>query len=57
VRDTSTSFDPTSALTRAPIPPISLPRILHSPVSNPARTWMPNDCAALPLFNEGANTS
>ncbi len=39
--DTSTSFGPAKALTRAPmctaIPPMSSPRTSHSPVRNPAR--------------------
>jgi len=50
VLDTSTSFGPASALTRAPmctpIPPMSSPRTSHSPVCNPARTWMPSACTA-----------
>lgn len=45
VLDTSTSFASVSALTRAPMctpmPPISSPRISHSPVCNPARTPSP----------------
>ena len=48
--DTSTSFGPASALTRAPmctaIPPMSSPRTSHSPVCNPARTSMPSACTA-----------
>jgi hypothetical protein len=49
VLDTSTSFTsfaPASALTRAPIPPMSSPRTSHSPVCNPARTSMPSACTA-----------
>ena len=48
--DTSTSFAPARALTRAPmctpIPPMSSPRTSHSPVCNPARTSIPSDCTA-----------
>jgi hypothetical protein len=50
VLDTSTSFGPASALTRAPmctaIPPMSSPRTSHSPVCNPARTSMPSERTA-----------
>ena len=50
VLDTSTSFGPASALTRAPmctaIPPMSSPRTSHSPVCNPARPSMPSACTA-----------
>jgi len=52
VLDTSTSFGPASALTRAPmctaIPPMSSPRTSHSPVCNPARTSMPSACTEIP---------
>ncbi len=48
--DTSTSFGPARALTRAPmctaIPPMSSPRTSHSPVCNPTRTSIPNACTA-----------
>src|SRR6185295_14606070 len=41
---------PARALSRAPmctaIPPMSSPRTSHSPVCNPARTWMPSACTA-----------
>ena len=41
---------PDHEVTRAPmctpIPPMSSPRISHSPVCNPARTWMPSGCTA-----------
>ena len=67
VLDTNTSFGPARALTRAPMctpmPPMSSPRTAHSPVCNPARTWMraPVPSRELPwrsgLLAEGRRTS